>query len=649
MPTEALTDVLPLLQELLRFRAAVAVQVELVRLCTEHLHPSTADAKGLLPAAVFEGQQQQALARSGGDAGVDEATNTGNASARTWVHPILDVRRRATVQLTETSAAEATGPFCLTGVQYVPGSILGVLEPVSNGSPSGEFYESVEAATTAPLKDLRLCVAEPFFDDPLLPTLEAIEPHHASKNLLDLWLSKLCGAPDKLHSSFNQKRKKAWHLTDEATHIFYDARKRLAERLANMSELLAAAKGENEAEFCSVHVSLNTSDARQLSVSQLQASCAEAGVDGMMVAVVVEVGWSSVALSSPVPAWFDSGAATAARDGTDEISWQCPDAATMRVRLPIAADMVLRLHRRYMQSSGAAASEGFLRALATLQLRYHALCGGQLEQEAGWQAAVPPPVMDVFANLPPSTSRTAIADRILTAECFASPFNATRPFFFSAFPDTDAAFGSLGNFFACPDAAACVAKMYAALGEGLAPLHTPLADASVVGPAPVVLLRLECNPPFDHEVIAAAFSQLQRWLETCPPRLALSVLIIIPDSTQPHAAAVRASVEASPQCRWVRSMHAKTCLYVHGAQQQQQQVQLTDELESAAGAASGRKRLRGADGIEAQLSTAKLIQLSCPTRLLVLQEDVAEGLGAGAVVGTEVATAWRALSVAHDE
>jgi hypothetical protein len=35
----------------------------------------------------------------------------------------------------------------------------------------------------------------------------------------------------------------------------------------------------------------------------------------------------------------------------------------------------------------------------------------------------------------------------VSVECFASPLNCHLPAFCSAFPDTDAAFGSLGSFF----------------------------------------------------------------------------------------------------------------------------------------------------------------------------------------------------------
>lgn len=55
---------------------------------------------------------------------------------------------------------------------------------------------------------------------------------------------------------------------------------------------------------------------------------------------------------------------------------------------------------------------------------------------AGFQAALTPAVFDVLA------SRMGVR-----AECFASPLNCRFPLFCSAFPDTDACFGSLGSFF----------------------------------------------------------------------------------------------------------------------------------------------------------------------------------------------------------
>jgi hypothetical protein len=57
-------------------------------------------------------------------------------------------------------------------------------------------------------------------------------------------------------------------------------------------------------------------------------------------------------------------------------------------------------------------------------------------QGAGLQAALPGAVFDVLLRL-----------YGCNLECFASPLNCRYERFFSAFPDTDAPFGSLGSFF----------------------------------------------------------------------------------------------------------------------------------------------------------------------------------------------------------
>jgi hypothetical protein len=235
--------------------------------------------------------------------------------------------------------------------------------------------------------------------------------------------------------------------------------------------------------------------------------------------------------------------------------------------------------------------------------------------------------------------RPDMSRRTHTVECFASPFNATRRFFFSLFHDTDAVFGSLGNFFACGSAQGCVEAISAVSSE---------ASASSSAATSTTLLQLECNPPFDHEVIAAAFTQLLTWLQTPSPSLAVSVLMIIPDSAQAHAGTVRACAEQSPLCRWLRSLPAHHCLYVHGAQQQTPMHAASAARDVAAeGLPRGCKRARE-DAVEdsgtTSNSVSRLVTLSCPTRVFVLQNDTAEKLRSGIAVGEAVAYAWHSVS-----
>jgi hypothetical protein len=110
------------------------------------------------------------------------------------------------------------------------------------------------------------------------------------------------------------------------------------------------------------------------------------------------------------------------------------------VALRLSDAALARLHRMWLSCNDAQSplAEGppygrrFLQALASLLLRYQALDGG------GFQCAIPPPV---FASLRKLWG--------VEHECFASPLNATLGAgkFFSAFPDTDRAFGSEGSFF----------------------------------------------------------------------------------------------------------------------------------------------------------------------------------------------------------
>lgn len=74
------------------------------------------------------------------------------------------------------------------------------------------------------------------------------------------------------------------------------------------------------------------------------------------------------------------------------------------------------------------------RVVASHDLNPRSACAGE---GSGWQLGTPAAAM-----------QDLVATHGVTAECFASPLNATLPSFCSAFPDTDAPFGSMGSFFA---------------------------------------------------------------------------------------------------------------------------------------------------------------------------------------------------------
>jgi hypothetical protein len=101
--------------------------------------------------------------------------------------------------------------------------------------------------------------------------------------------------------------------------------------------------------------------------------------------------------------------------------------------------------------------------LFCMQLRYETL----FANNSGSQGAVPPIVFDLLRKLVN-----------VDGECFASPLNHTLPLYFSAFPDVDQPFGSLGSFFD---------DRYNVVVSGC----------------------WECNPPFDIRSISRALEKMQ--------------------------------------------------------------------------------------------------------------------------------------------
>mmetsp|Transcript_40 Transcript_40/g.114 ORF Transcript_40/g.114 Transcript_40/m.114 type:complete len:524 (-) Transcript_40:214-1785(-) len=92
------------------------------------------------------------------------------------------------------------------------------------------------------------------------------------------------------------------------------------------------------------------------------------------------------------------------------------------------------LHRRHSSPKNATWDE-FLQRVCSLLVRYNTLQGGSCHG-GGMQAAL---TEEAFAIL---------HDRMgATMECFASPLNCYWGCYCSAFPDTDAPFGSVGSFF----------------------------------------------------------------------------------------------------------------------------------------------------------------------------------------------------------
>lgn len=138
-----------------------------------------------------------------------------------------------------------------------------------------------------------------------------------------------------------------------------------------------------------------------------------------------------------------------------------------------------KLSRLYIGAADELDSRIFL-----LCQRYFVLTGSteNPSQESGWHGSVPPNVMTLLA------SRNDFG-----GECFASPFNASCSSFYSAFPDVDCYFGSVGSFFS--------------------------------GPAPRRGL-FEANPPFEHSTVIAMALRMKKLLSnSCEP---LAFLVVLP-------------------------------------------------------------------------------------------------------------------------
>lgn len=143
---------------------------------------------------------------------------------------------------------------------------------------------------------------------------------------------------------------------------------------------------------------------------------------------------------------------------------------------------VFRLNHEYYthlqtlwRKSSAARRTSFFDDVFCLLVRYEALEG------FGWQAGVSRGVLDCL--------RKHFA---VDLECFSSPLNCYLPKYCSVFPDTDAMFGSLGNFF----------DYYPSQGS------------------------FECNPPFVAELMILMLRHIEHLIEhaTGP----ISFLVIVP-------------------------------------------------------------------------------------------------------------------------
>lgn len=159
-----------------------------------------------------------------------------------------------------------------------------------------------------------------------------------------------------------------------------------------------------------------------------------------------------------------------------------------------------------------------LKSLYCCLARYEAIKG------AGYQCAVPPAAFDA------ASQQLGLG---VTVECFASPLNCRYAHYFSAFPDIEQRFGSLGSFF---DDEACF----------------PIEGS------------FEANPPFVPEVMHAMNDKLDRILSN-PKAKALSFLVVVPVWGVSGIGYVT-QLEKSPYCRARARIPATDHSFCDGAQ-----------------------------------------------------------------------------------
>mmetsp|Transcript_27273 Transcript_27273/g.87691 ORF Transcript_27273/g.87691 Transcript_27273/m.87691 type:complete len:366 (-) Transcript_27273:150-1247(-) len=122
-------------------------------------------------------------------------------------------------------------------------------------------------------------------------------------------------------------------------------------------------------------------------------------------------------------------------------------------------------------------------------------------------------------------------------ECFASPMNRRHARFCSAFADTDAPFGSSGNFFSV------------ARSGGLRGVRSA-----------------ECGPPYDDGIMAMAVRAIDAELASRPAGCPGSFVLVVPDWRSPQPADFVRAAEASPHLSHVLELPKEEHRYLDGFQ-----------------------------------------------------------------------------------
>jgi hypothetical protein len=173
--------------------------------------------------------------------------------------------------------------------------------------------------------------------------------------------------------------------------------------------------------------------------------------------------------------------------------------------------------------------------------RYFVLAGAAEDpsQEGGWHGSVPPGTMHLIG-----TTRSDFG-----GECFASPLNASCGAYYSAFPDVDCYFGSVGSFFSGP---------------------TPLRGL------------FEANPPFEHSTVLAMARRMRLMLEASGEPLAF--LVVLPWADKGRALnslkEFRAAVEEGGMLGPTADLKGSSTPFVDGYQQSSRECAFTSRLDT---------------------------------------------------------------------
>lgn len=177
--------------------------------------------------------------------------------------------------------------------------------------------------------------------------------------------------------------------------------------------------------------------------------------------------------------------------------------------MTLLASKLSDLRERYVNTNGTIQTGSFEQHLAAMLLRYSIMM--EPTKETSFSG------VNLHAAIPPALFRMIGQKLKVSTEAFASPLNATLRSFMSAFPDTDAPFGSIGSFFTY--------DFRNNTQNAIAPSGS-----------------YEANPPFTEDMIAAMMKQMEQLLNEADAKgTSLSFFIVVPNWASPPVDAIKKS------------------------------------------------------------------------------------------------------------